>query len=71
MSRYAELFTRLAAKKEGAFVPFVTLGDPDRELSLQIIDALVAGGADALELASPSPIRWPMARPFRMPPAAP
>ena len=53
MSRYAELFAHLAAKNEGAFVPFVTLGDPNRELSLQIIDALVAGGADALELGIP------------------
>lgn len=53
MSRYAELFADLAAKNEGAFVPFVTLGDPTPELSLQIIDALVAGGADALELGIP------------------
>ena len=53
MSRYAELFAHLAAKNEGAFVPFVTLGDPNRELSLQIIDALMAGGADALELGIP------------------
>ena len=53
MSRYADLFADLAAKNEGAFVPFVTLGDPTPELSLQIIDALVAGGADALELGIP------------------
>ncbi|MGL4206396.1 MAG: tryptophan synthase subunit alpha [Aeromonadaceae bacterium] len=53
MSRYAKLFARLAEKKQGAFVPFVTLGDPNPELSLQIVDALVAGGADALELGIP------------------
>lgn len=53
MSRYAELFAHLAEKKQGAFVPFVTLGDPSPELSLQIVDALVAGGADALELGIP------------------
>lgn len=53
MERYDQLFNRLAAKKEGAFVPFVTLGDPTPELSLQIIDALVEGGADALELGIP------------------
>ena len=53
MSRYAELFADLATKNEGAFVPFVTLGDPTPELSLQIIEALVAGGADALELGIP------------------
>ena len=47
------MFQRLSAKKEGAFVPFVTLGDPTPELSLKIIDTLVAGGADALELGIP------------------
>ncbi|WP_264272676.1 tryptophan synthase subunit alpha [Duffyella gerundensis] len=53
MERYQQLFNRLAERKEGAFVPFVTLGDPSPVLSLQIIDALVAGGADALELGIP------------------
>ncbi|WP_130835130.1 tryptophan synthase subunit alpha [[Erwinia] mediterraneensis] len=53
MDRYDRLFQRLAANKEGAFVPFVTLGDPSPALSLQVIDALVEGGADALELGIP------------------
>lgn len=53
MDRYDRLFQRLAANKEGALVPFVTLGDPSPALSLQVIDALVAGGADALELGIP------------------
>ena len=53
MERYEHCFKRLAERNEGAFVPFVTLGDPSPELSLQIIDALVAGGADALELGIP------------------
>lgn len=53
MERYNQLFKRLAVRKEGAFVPFVTLGDPTPELSLQIIDALIEGGADALELGIP------------------
>ena len=53
MERYEQLFKRLAASKEGAFVPFVTLGDPSPELSLRVIDALVDGGADALELGIP------------------
>lgn len=53
MGRYQQLFKRLDAVKEGAFVPFVMLGDPTPERSLQIIDALVAGGADALELGIP------------------
>ncbi|MGM3173192.1 tryptophan synthase subunit alpha [Dickeya lacustris] len=53
MERYHTLFKALSAKQEGAFVPFVTLGDPSPELSLQIIDALVEAGADALELGIP------------------
>ncbi|WP_075181905.1 tryptophan synthase subunit alpha [Pantoea sp. 1.19] len=53
MERYEKLFAALRAKNEGAFVPFVTLGDPNPALSLQIVDALVAGGADALELGIP------------------
>ncbi len=48
MERYQQLFTRLESSKEGAFVPFVTLGDPNPALSLQIIDTLIEAGADAL-----------------------
>jgi tryptophan synthase alpha chain len=50
MSRYEAMFKRLAAKNEGAFVPFVMLYDPNRELSKKIINTLVQAGADALEL---------------------
>ncbi len=53
MERYDQLFNSLKSKNQGAFVPFVTLGDPDAELSLKIIDALIAGGADALEIGIP------------------
>jgi len=53
MERYDNLFNQLNARREGAFVPFVTLGDPEPGLSLQIIDALIEGGADALELGIP------------------
>ncbi|MBJ3590449.1 tryptophan synthase subunit alpha [Salmonella enterica subsp. enterica serovar Saintpaul] len=53
MERYASLFTQLNNRKEGAFVPFVTLGDPSVEQSLNIIDTLIEAGADALELGIP------------------
>lgn len=53
MNRYASLFQNLAAADEGAFVPFVTLGDPNPETSFAAIEALIAGGADALELGFP------------------
>jgi len=51
--RYGALFARLRAAGEGAFVPFVMLGDPDPESSLRIAGALVSAGADALELGIP------------------
>ncbi|ADN76743.1 tryptophan synthase, alpha chain [Ferrimonas balearica DSM 9799] len=53
MSRYQRLFDTLSARGEGAFVPFVTLGDPNPGDSLAVIEALIAGGADALELGFP------------------
>ncbi|PSW18358.1 tryptophan synthase subunit alpha [Photobacterium sanctipauli] len=53
MDRYQAQFERLAAKNEGAFVPFVTIGDPNPKLSLKIIETLVEAGADALELGIP------------------
>lgn len=53
MDRYAQMFQRLESEKQGAFVPFVTLGDPDVETSLAVVEALVAGGANALELGIP------------------
>lgn len=51
--RYAAMFERLRSDGRGAFVPFVVLGDPDRATSDRILDALVDGGADALELGIP------------------
>ncbi|WP_342325265.1 tryptophan synthase subunit alpha [Kosakonia sp. BYX6] len=53
MERYDNLFKQLNARGEGAFVPFVTLGDPSPELSLKIVDTLIEAGADALELGIP------------------
>ena len=53
MSRYSRMFSRLRAAGEGAFVPFVMLGDPTPELSEEVVEALIDGGADALELGAP------------------
>ena len=53
MQRYQQLFSRLAAAKQGAFMPFVTMGDPGLELSFEIIKTLIDAGADALELGIP------------------
>lgn len=51
--RYDNCFAQLAKKNQGAFIPFVTLGDPSIEASKAIIRQLVLSGADALELGLP------------------
>ena len=51
--RYDQLFSSLAEKSEGAFIPFVTIGDPNAEQSFELIKTLVDAGADALELGIP------------------
>jgi tryptophan synthase alpha chain len=53
MSRYERIFRRLSARREGAFVPFVVVGDPDPDTSLAVMRALARAGADALELGLP------------------
>lgn len=52
-NRYHKLFARLKEKNEGAFIPFVMLGDPDAPTSGEIIKTLAESGADALELGIP------------------
>ena len=53
MSRYEAMFARLRAKNEGAFCPFLMLGDPDLARSEVLLDALVEGGADMIEVGIP------------------
>lgn len=53
MDRYQALFAQLGKKNQGAFVPFVTIGDPNPELSYDIMETLIEAGADALELGIP------------------
>lgn len=51
--RYQQAFTELAEKNEKAFIPFVTIGDPNAEQSFEVIKTLIDAGADALELGIP------------------
>lgn len=51
--RYGKMFASLSEQNQGSFVPFVTIGDPNKELSVEIIKSLIDGGADALELGIP------------------
>ena len=53
MTRYAAMFDRCRAAGEGAFGAFLTLGDPTLARCASALDALVAGGADMLELGIP------------------
>lgn len=53
MSRYEAMFEALRHEDAGAFCPFVVLGDPDIETSRRIVESLIVGGADCLELGIP------------------
>lgn len=53
MSRYAAMFERLQARDEGAFGAFLMLGDPDFETCPALLDAVVEGGADMVEVGIP------------------
>ena len=52
-ARYDNAFAELKEKNEGAFIPFVTIGDPNAEQSFNVIKSLIDAGADALELGIP------------------
>ena len=51
MTRYAAMFDRLNG--QGAFGAFLMLGDPDPETSARLLDAVVEGGADMIEVGIP------------------
>lgn len=51
--RYAAMFDRVDRAQEGAFGAFVMLGDPTPDACVAILDALVAGGADMIEVGIP------------------
>ena len=53
MSRIATTFAALAAQRKKGLIPFVTAGDPDPARTVEFMHALVAGGADVIELGVP------------------
>ena len=53
MSRIAATFDALKRQGRTALIPFITAGDPDPALAVPIMHALVAGGADVIELGVP------------------
>ncbi len=53
MSKIQTTFQRLQASGRRALIPFMTAGFPEPELTLPLMRALVAGGADIIELGVP------------------
>jgi len=53
MSAIAATFRELKQRGEGGLIAYVMAGDPTPKHTLKIVDALVAGGADIVELGMP------------------
>ena len=53
MNRLATAFATARDEPRAALVAFVTAGDPSPQATSAILDALVAGGADVIELGMP------------------
>jgi tryptophan synthase, alpha subunit len=53
MSRIQSTFSRLRASGRKALIPYLTAGDPDLSTTLGLMHALVANGADIIELGFP------------------
>ena len=53
MSRIQNTMAELAKQNKKGLIPFITAGDPAPELTVPLMHALVAGGADIIELGVP------------------
>lgn len=53
MDRIADTFARARREQRAAFVAYLCAGDPDFDTSLAACEALIAAGADVLELGVP------------------
>ena len=53
MSRIAATFSQLQAQRRKALIPFVTAGFPFADITPELMHAMVAGGADVIELGVP------------------
>ncbi len=53
MSRIQAKFAELKTQNRKALIPFITAGDPEPAQTLPLMRALVAGGADIIELGIP------------------
>ncbi len=53
VARIREAFARAKAEGRTAFIPYITVGHPDRETVAAVVPALVGAGADIIELGVP------------------
>jgi len=53
MSRIEAAFEKVRSARRAALIPFVTAGDPAPAQTVAVMHALVAGGADVIELGVP------------------
>jgi tryptophan synthase alpha chain len=53
MSRIQTTFEQLKQQQRKALIPFITAGDPNPQLTVPLMHALVESGADVLELGVP------------------
>src|SRR5215475_10471310 len=53
MSRISDLFVRLRRDGRKGLIAYITAGDPSPERTPALVDALVRGGADLIELGVP------------------
>jgi len=53
MTRIEKLFEKLRAEKRRAFIPYITAGDPTRDITVDLIRGLEKAGADIIELGVP------------------
>jgi tryptophan synthase alpha chain len=53
MSRIADKFAALRSRGEVGFIPFLTFGDPEAELTVPLLEALDRAGADLIEIGVP------------------
>ena len=49
----AQVFERCRKERRAAFIPYITAGDPDLRRTEELVEALVRGGADIIELGAP------------------
>ncbi len=53
MSEIERVFRQCRRERRAAFIPFLVAGDPDLDTTADLLDALVAGGADLIEVGVP------------------